>query len=128
MVKILLFDFFGVLYDGRELNFELLDFLRKLKGKYKLAILTSSYYAVNDSKIKKELDKVFSQFFFTKDMGLSKEDEQCYLQVAGKLGVKPSEILFVDDWRSRVKAAREAGFQAVLFDKNQKFFDDYSHL
>ena len=128
MTKVLLFDFFGVLYDGQELNSELLGFLNKLKKKYKLAILTSSYYAVNNSEIKKELDKVFIEYFFTKDLGLSKEDEQCYLSVAKQLEVEPEEILFVDDWRSRARAAREAGCEAVIFDKNEKFFNDYSHL
>jgi HAD superfamily hydrolase (TIGR01509 family) len=128
MIKVLLFDFFGVLYDGKELNIELLDFLRKLKGKYELVILTSSYYAVNNPKIKKELDKVFAKYFFSKDLGVTKEDEECYLQIAGDLSVAPAEILFVDDWRGRAKAARDAGCEAVIFKDNENFFNDYSHL
>jgi len=128
MTKVLLFDFFGVLYDGREVNLELLDFLGKLKGKYELAILTSSYYAVNDPEMKKELDKVFTKYFFTKDLELSKEDAQCYAQVARELSVKPTEILFVDDWRKRIKAAREAGCETIFFKDNENFFNDYPRL
>ena len=130
MTKVLLFDFYGVLFVDLKLNQKLLDYLAKIKkpacrqaGKYKLAILTSSKFLVNQPKIKQKLDQIFIKYFFSKDLQKSKEDPEIYLQVAEKLKVKPEEILFIDDWQQRTDAAKEAGLKTHLFNSNQELLE-----
>ncbi|WP_344938400.1 HAD family phosphatase [Sphaerisporangium flaviroseum] len=53
--------------------------------------------------------------FYSGIMGLVKPDEEIYLRVAAELGVRPADVLFVDDRLVNVGGAESAGMSAIHF-------------
>jgi putative hydrolase of the HAD superfamily len=64
---------------------------------------------------KKGWHNFFSKVFVSFELGFLKPDLRVYSFVAEKLGVKPSEIIFVDDKEENVDAAKKAGMNGIVF-------------
>lgn len=58
---------------------------------------------------------LFRHRFFSARLGLTKPDRRIFAQVCDLLGVRPAEVLFVDDREVNVAAAAELGMRAVRF-------------
>jgi HAD superfamily hydrolase (TIGR01509 family) len=105
--------------DNFVLNTEILDFLKKLKNKYKLAIFTSGSIQ-NAPEIKLILDEIFENIFSAGKLGILKKDPQAYVQIVNLLKVEPEEILFIDDMKSNCDAAQKAGLKTHHYIDNQE--------
>ncbi|MET8155699.1 HAD family phosphatase [Sphaerisporangium sp. NPDC005289] len=53
--------------------------------------------------------------FYSGHMGLVKPDAEIYLRVAAALGVRPEDVVFVDDRLVNVNGAESAGMTAIHF-------------
>lgn len=103
------------------LNHELLKYYQSLKRQCILAIFTSG--TVQDSpEFRQHLDPVFQRVFSAPKLGLEKADPKAYEKIAGLLGVRPAEILFVDDSDTNIAAARIAGCQTITYQNNDDLF------
>ena len=109
--------------DHYRFNEELLNFFKPLKYKFKLSIYTTDIIQ-NDPEAKKVLDPIFENIFAANDLGISKKDPKGYLIIAEKLGVKPEEILFVDDGEANIQAAGTAGLQTIHYLTNEQLFKE----
>lgn len=134
MIKVLLFDFSRVLlhptdktYSGSlnslhrelkdnesyylfhhfELNDQIIEFLKSLNGKYKLAIFTTDVIQ-NDPLIKEVIDPVFSKIYSAAELNISKKESTSYEFLAKDLNAAPDEVLFIDDTVSNIEAAQKA--------------------
>ncbi len=113
------FDFFSL--DG-----ELLDWLAQRKNRVTLGLYTSEVIQ-NDQSILPMLQNVFGENIFSGgELGLSKAKSQDYLTVASKLSVEPDSIVFVDDNMGNVKAAHDAGLQAIQFFSREQITTELS--
>ncbi|ADQ16096.1 HAD-superfamily hydrolase, subfamily IA, variant 3 [Leadbetterella byssophila DSM 17132] len=65
--------------------------------------------------------KLFEKAFLSYEMGLWKPDYAIYHQVINEIGVKPEEILFLDDNPDNVEAANEVGIRAVQISPHESF-------
>jgi putative hydrolase of the HAD superfamily len=71
-----------------------------------------------------ERDRFFDAFdcvFNSYHMGKGKRDPTLFDDIAEKLALPPSDILFVDDLESNVERAQSAGWQAVLYKGRNSF-------
>jgi len=141
MIKILLFDFSRVLLFPKDKNYsgklndlyksvknkssfefedyfcfneELINYLKSIKGKFKLVMFTSEIIQ-NDPVVVKRLDGIFNEIISGKEIGFSKSDPEAFRFIANKLGCKLNEILFIDDWEANVKCAEGVGVKTHLF-------------
>jgi len=57
----------------------------------------------------------FDARVFSCDVGVCKPAPEIYLDCLAELGVKPSEVLFLDDRESNVRGAEALGLNAILF-------------
>ena len=74
------------------------DVLEKLKGKYKLAILSNGQSKSQHDKIDHvEVDEYFDEILVSGDIGINKPDKRIFEHMADKLEVKCEECLFVGD-------------------------------
>ncbi len=96
--------------DHFKLNDELLTYLRGIKSMCNLYIFTSGSIQ-NAPEIKPSLDKIFKKIYSSEDMGLGKKDPEAYSFIAKDIGVRPSEILFVDDSKDNLQAAKQADLE-----------------
>ena len=81
-----------------ELKPETIDVLKKLKGKYKLAILSNGQSKSQHDKISHcNIDEYFDEIIVSGDYGINKPDPKIFEIMASKLGVKLEECVFVGD-------------------------------
>lgn len=59
-------------------------------------------------------DDMFDAVVISGEVGLRKPQPEIYLMAAEKLGLHPTECVFVDDFRANVEGARAVGMTALL--------------
>ena len=89
---------------------EMLELVRRLKGKYKLALLSNTNewdleHAIRNVGIYPLFDAVSLSY----ELGVKKPDERIYLDCMKKLGLEPEECIYIDDIREYAEKADELG-------------------
>ncbi|MEI6462520.1 MAG: HAD-IA family hydrolase [bacterium] len=96
---------------------ELFDVLPSLKLKYKLAVINNgTAMTIPYFKKKFEFDKYLDLFVNSTEEGVRKPDPQIYIRTCEKLGVQPSECIYIDDRTKNVDAALSVGMHAIYWD------------
>lgn len=113
--------------DYFKFNQELLNFLIPFKDKYTLSLYTTDI--IQDDPVAKEiLAPIFKNIFAANSLGISKKDPNGYLVIAEKLNAKPEEILFIDDGKKNIVAAKKAGIKTIQYLSNEQLFKDLLKL
>ncbi|MEK6820203.1 MAG: HAD family hydrolase [Nanoarchaeota archaeon] len=102
------------LYDDSE------DVIARLKGRYKLGIVSNLYEIVADKIRKKFHDflKNFNVIALSFELGLVKPDHKIFQYALSQLGVKPEEAVMVGDSVKRdITPARELNIPTILIDR-----------
>jgi putative hydrolase of the HAD superfamily len=76
-------------------------------------------------------DHFFAEFnvvFNSYHLGQGKKDPQVFDEVAERLGVLPSEILFIDDNEGNIERAKSRGFGTILFRDKDSFLREMEGL
>jgi HAD superfamily hydrolase (TIGR01509 family) len=85
-----------------------------LRGKYKMAIATSSRpYAVDVIVDKFDFEKYFDAVVTGDDVTHSKPHPEIFLEAAKRLGVDPEECIVVEDAVYGIEAAKAAGMKSL---------------
>jgi HAD superfamily hydrolase (TIGR01509 family) len=102
-------------------NHRLWDFAAGLRGRVTTGALTD-----NPAFVRRVFPRgdVFDHEFFSAELGLVKPDPAIFSAVRRALDVAPTDILFIDDAPRNVEAARDAGWDAVVFRGNDELFAD----
>jgi HAD superfamily hydrolase (TIGR01509 family) len=102
-------------FADEEINTGVLDLMRRLKGRYKLAVLSNSPPGLSrwlaDWGILDLLDVVVC----SGDEGVAKPNPAIFQLTLERLSVEPREAVFIDDSPGHVQAARELGLRAIHF-------------
>ncbi len=105
------------LYDefNKNLDYEVLEFTKELKKKYKLYILTDTIIINKgigeDGLVSRHFDRVFKSY----EEGLKKPEPEAYLNVLEKTNLKPDEVIFIDDTKYIVEAAKKLGIKSIHY-------------
>lgn len=94
---------------------EVLALIRKLKGKYKIGLISNLYSFWVREVRKENYLNLFDSIIFSSEVGLEKPDAQVYLLSAKDLGVLPQECIFIDDKQVNVDGAIIAGMIGIRF-------------
>ena len=97
------------------INEAVLDLIRKLHGRYKLAILSNSPPGLNSWLVDWKILGLFEVVFCLGDEGLVKPDPAAFRETLQRLGVKPVEAIFIDDTPEHVESALELGIHGIVF-------------
>lgn len=79
------------------------------------ALLSNMPFPVRDYILRCAWLPDFDVRVFSCEAGLCKPEPEIYRNCLGKLGVQPSEVLFLDDREPNIRAAEALGWHAVLF-------------
>jgi HAD superfamily hydrolase (TIGR01509 family) len=63
-------------------------------------------------------EELVDEIIYSHEVGMSKPDPRIYELTCARLGVRPDEMVFVDDVEPIVASAREAGIRAVHYRDN----------
>ncbi|MGE5223428.1 MAG: HAD family hydrolase [Omnitrophica WOR_2 bacterium] len=112
-------EFEGLFWGGDSLNTGLVETIRSLRPRYKTALLSNAWDDVREKVIDRwNLLPLFDVVIISAEVRLAKPDPRIYELAVDRLGVKPEEAVFIDDFIDNVKAARDAGLYAIQFINN----------
>jgi len=100
-----------------ELNIKVRDFLRKIRPRYKLVML-SNLNMTHFEFLKKTMDKIFDEFHklvLSYEVGFRKPAPQIYKVALDFAKTSPERAFYIDDRRDLVDAAAGLGIKGVVF-------------
>jgi len=106
------------LFDHFWLNHELLGYLEKVSEHMPIYIFTDGKLH-ELPEVVPHLKDIFTEKHTVESLGLNKKQSESYIALAERFGVKPEEIVFVDDKTANVAAAKRAGVHAIQFTANK---------
>lgn len=99
----------------------MLDLVKGLKSRYKLAILSNFTKEWADFLIKKyEFDKLFDATFWSFEHGIKKPWHEAYLKVIEHFKIPPENCLLIDDKIRNTEAAAKLGFATITFESHEQ--------
>lgn len=99
-----------------ELNVELAAYFASLRPRYQTAILSNSFAGARRKEQERyRFHELCDLIIYSHEEGMKKPERRIYELTCTRLGVQPSEMVFLDDVEVCVAAARELGIHAVLF-------------
>lgn len=93
------------------------DYVKTLKGRYELALLTNFGDAFDDANQSWKLEEIFepNKIFVSCKVGMIKPHNDFFDFALAKLKKQPEEVAFIDDKEENVEAARRMGMKGILF-------------
>jgi epoxide hydrolase-like predicted phosphatase len=116
--------FFG----GDVLDTDLVDFIRALKPRLKIGIISNAWSQIADSLVEWGIDDAFEVVVGSGDVGIMKPDARIFQIALERLGVEPSEAVFVDDFIQNVHGAQALGIAAILFQSREQVIRELEQL
>ena len=101
---------------------ELLNKIRTLKKRYKIALLTDNFNEMIPS-IENDIgrfDKYFDILIFSNREGKVKTEHGMFELTLRKLGEKAENCVFIDDRPKNIEKAKMMGLQTILFKNNNQ--------
>lgn len=93
-----------------------IQLVSELRPSYKLGILSNADISLR-GRLERDIaiHHLFDDIVCSAEVGMAKPDPAIFVLAAERLGLGPSECVFVDDLDANVDAARQVGMQGVLF-------------
>lgn len=106
------------------------EILREIKeSPYRLYALTNwSAEAFPTARAMYDFLDWFEGIVVSGEIGIVKPDSEIFEHLATVFDLRPSESLFIDDVAANVEAARDAGFDALLFENPDQLRSDLEDL
>lgn len=115
-------------FAGDALDLDLINFLRSLRPKYRIGLLSNAWSDMRAYLISQRIEDVFDQLIISAEVGIMKPDAPIYQLALEKLGVAPAEAVFVDDFTVNVEGARAVGMYAIQFTRPDKTLEELNQL
>jgi len=120
--------FRGLYHADEAINQGVLDLIRRLHGRYRLAILSNSPPGLARWLADWKMLDLFDVVFCSGDEGLIKPDPMVFRVTLKRLGVESGEAVFIDDTKKHVDAARRQGLHGIIFTTAEALEDDLARL
>ncbi|WP_458686555.1 HAD family hydrolase [Nocardia tengchongensis] len=102
-------------------NTELIDYVARLRPRFRTGLLSNSFVGARDRESAAYgFESLVDDIVYSHEVGIAKPDPQIYLLACRRLGVEPSEAVFVDDAEMAVTGAESVGITAILHESNAK--------
>jgi glucose-1-phosphatase len=103
-------------WEGDQLDVELIDTIRSLRGRYKTGLLSNAFSDLRQViTARLNISDAFDDMVISAEIHLMKPDAHIYQHALQRLGVAAQEAVFIDDMRQNVEGARSQGMKAIHF-------------
>jgi HAD superfamily hydrolase (TIGR01549 family) len=110
------------------INYDLLEYIKKLKSNYKIGLLSNFTFQWLDEIFQKyNLSDYFDAKFISSRFKVIKPQPQAFNKILRLLGVSRDQAVFVDDRQVHVDAASALGIKAFLYTSNEKLMSDFEN-
>lgn len=111
-------------YSGDTLNVELYNYIKSIREKYKIVILSDAWgNARNIYTDKYNLDRIVDRMILSGEEGLRKPDEKFIKLAIDFLNIPNEDILYIDDSLMFINQAKLLGINTVHFTSQASSFD-----
>jgi epoxide hydrolase-like predicted phosphatase len=100
---------------GDRLDGELLALIRRLRPRFKTALLSNFPSSLRTLLAEQGVSDAFDLVIISGEEGIVKPDPRIFRLAAQRLGVPIGDCLFVDDFVENIQGARAAGMQTLHF-------------
>ncbi len=103
-------------WEGDQLDVELVDTIRSLRGHYKTGLLSNAFSDLRQVVTARlNFSDAFDEMVISAEIHLMKPDARIYQYALQRLGVAAQEAVFIDDMLRNVEGARSQGMNAIHF-------------
>ena len=107
------------------LNVELVDYFRNLRPKYQTVILSNSFVGAREKEEEHyHLSGICDFIIYSHEVGMAKPDPRIFTLTCERLGLQPSEVIFLDDHDEIMASARELGIHCIEYKDNAQAIAD----
>lgn len=93
----------------------LLAYIRSLRGKYKIGLISNAWGDLRDFIIREKFDDAFDKMIISAEVGAAKPEPRIFQIALDQFGVKPKEAVFIDDFLINVEGAEKVGIKGIHF-------------
>jgi epoxide hydrolase-like predicted phosphatase len=105
-------DFFA----GDRVDGELIEFIRDLRPRYQTGMITNAWPETRDwIENEHQIGDAFDLIVISSEVGIAKPHPQIYHHFLERMGIRPGEAIFIDDFIENVEGARAVGMESVHF-------------
>ncbi len=110
-------------------NTELIEYARGLRPRYRTGILSNSFVGAREREQEAYgFEDLVDEIVYSHECGMSKPDPRIYALTCERLGARPEETVFVDDYGPNAAAAREAGLHGIHHTANAPTIGEIEQL
>jgi putative hydrolase of the HAD superfamily len=107
---------------------EILDLVSRLKSEgYKTGLLSNTEMPVVDF-LAEQVYPPFDTQSYSCVLGMIKPQKEIYLVTCERLGIAPSEAIFIDDKPENIVGAKQVGLEGVVFETSEQVAADLKNL
>jgi epoxide hydrolase-like predicted phosphatase len=115
-------------FAGDILDLSLLNYIRSLRGRYKVGLISNAWSGLRDWLLSRKVDQSFDQMIISAEEGVAKPDARIYQIALERLGAEADESVFLDDFIENVEGARAVGLQAIHFIQPEQALEELKRL
>ena len=112
----------------KKINEELINIIKKLKKKYKIALLSNNSVELRQKLIDQNIIDLFDTVVISSEVGHQKPQPEIFEVLFNKLGVNSNEVIFIDDTKQSLFNASSIGYTPILYTDNQKLEEELSKI
>lgn len=129
-LKISVEEVIKLLIEGYELNNEVVETVKKVRGKgYKTLICSNNFPArVEGLRERFKFLDNFEVAVFSYEVGAAKPDKKIFEKLIEKSGCRAEEIIYADDNEINIKSAKELGINTLIFSGFEGFVTEMRGL
>ena len=117
------------LHYQRGIQEDVVGLVRRLRARHKVGLLSNATVNLEEAlEHRYGIISLFDDIINSARVGLAKPDPRIFALATERLGVSPAECAFIDDLEANVRAAGEAGMQAVRFMSYPQLLEDLRGL
>ncbi len=124
-----LVDFRKRFWAGDEVDYDLVEHIRSLRGHYATALLSNAWDNLRAVLTERwKIDDAFEKITISAEEGVMKPDARIYEIALERSGVAPSEAVFIDDFAHNIEGARAVGMHGIHFLNVDQTLNDLQKL
>jgi len=111
------------------IDFELVEFIKTLKNKYKTGLLSNapSKY-IRDIISQNKLEPYFDEIVISSEVGHTKPSKEIFEIMLNKLNLNPSDVVFIDDSKMHIEGAQKIGIKSIQYESLSQLKNDLKKL
>jgi putative hydrolase of the HAD superfamily len=108
-----------------KLNGELAAYFASLRPRYRTAILSNSFVGAREKEQERyQFGELCDLLIYSHEEGIEKPERRMFELACERLGVRPEEVVFLDDFEPHIAAAHAFGIHAILFQNTTQAIAD----